>query len=99
MEKTNRRILCAIIIVAAIAIAMLLVTIGIVFGERNLNMEPWVLQSYGNNVALYNGDEVVEVYGAIMLDTLPDEDKRLFENGITFITKEEAIMAIEDFDG
>jgi hypothetical protein len=58
-----------------------------------------VLHSYGNNVALYNGEKIVEVYGSIMLDTLPEEDRRLLDNGIVFTTKKEALSAIEDFDG
>ena len=82
-----------------VAIALILATLGIVFGERKPNQEPWVLQSYGNNVALFNGEKIIEVYGAIMLDTLPEEDKRLLDNGISFQTKQEAVRAIEDYDG
>ena len=35
------------------------------------------MHSYGNNVALYNGEEIIEVYGSIMLDTLPDREHDL----------------------
>ena len=52
-----------------------------------------------NNVALYNGEEIVEVYGSISLDNLTDEDKKMLENGIHFTTRDEAVTAIEDYDG
>lgn len=99
MEKSNQRILIITILIIAVAVSLVLVTLGFAFGEHKPESEPWILQSYGNNVALYNGDSVIEVYGAIMLDTLPDEDKKLLDNGISFMTKEEAKTAIEDFDG
>ena len=82
-----------------ISLAVIIIAIGLVIRTKKENPETWVLHSYGNNVALYNGNEVVEVYGSIVLDTLPDEDRRLLDNGIHFTTKEEAVSAIEDYDG
>lgn len=99
MEKFNQKVLSISIIVVAVAISFILITLGFAVSEHNPKEESWVLQSYGNNVALFNGEEVIEVYGAIILDTLPEEDKRLLDNGISFLTKEEAVMAIEDYDG
>ena len=63
------------------------------------NPESWILQSYENTVVLLNNGEVVEVFGNISLDTLPQEDLKHLENGIAFLTKEEAMLAIEDYDG
>ena len=63
------------------------------------NPESWVLQSYENTVVLLNNGEVVEVFGNISLDTLPKEDLKHLENGIAFLTKEEAMLAVEDYDG
>ena len=99
MEKSNQKIVYLSILTVAVALALVIVTCGFAFGERKINEEQWILQSYGNNVALYNGEDVIEVYGAIVLDTLPEEDKRLLDNGISFLTREEAVMAIEDYDG
>ncbi len=99
LENIGKRILIITILVISIAISLILVTLGFAFGEHQPKSKMWILQSYGNNVALYNGDEVIEVYGAIMLDTLPEEDKRQLDNGISFLTKEEARSAIEDYDG
>ena len=89
------------VIIASITISLIAVLLAAsaVIKTKQENPESWILHSYGNNVALYNGDEIVEVYGSITLDTLPEEDKKLLENGIRFTTKAEAITAIEDYDG
>lgn len=99
MEKRNRIIFIVAIITFAIALSVIIATIGLVVKSQNSESEQWVLHSYGNNVALYNGDKIIEVYGSIVLDTLPAEDKRLLDNGIAFESKEEAVNAIEDYDG
>ena len=86
-------------IAIAISIAAIIFTLGFIIEDKTENPESWVLHSYGNNVALYNGDKIVEVYGSIVLDTLPLDDKRQLDNGIAFPTREEAVNAIEDYDG
>ena len=63
------------------------------------NPNSWILQSYENTVVLLNNGEVVEVFGNISLDTLPKEDLKHLQNGIAFLTKEEAMLAVEDYDG
>ena len=57
-----------------------------------------MLKAYGNSVALYNDGKVNAVFGGISLDELPDEDKRILENGIAFPTREEAVQAVEDYE-
>ncbi len=99
MEKFTKTVTIISILSFAVSIALVLVTLGLTLSYKKENKEPWILQSYGNSVALYNGDEIVEVYGAIVLDTLPEEDKRMLQNGLSFLTKEEAVSAIEDYDG
>ena len=80
-------------------LAAIIITLGFVISNKKQNPTPWILHSYGNNVALYNGDDIIEVYGAIMLDTLPLEDRKQLDNGISFPTRKEAVDAIEDYDG
>lgn len=63
------------------------------------NPNSWILQSYENTVVLLNNGEVVEVFSNISLDTLPKEDLKHLESGIAFLTKEEALLAVEDYDG
>ena len=88
-----------LVIILTICATVLLVTIGYVIKNRKEHPKTWVLHSYGNNVALYNGEKIIEVYGSINLNNLPAEDKRLLDNGIVFSSKEEAQNAIEDYDG
>lgn len=95
---TKRSTYTVIIFVAVSIIAVILATSAVLKTKKE-NPETWILHSYGNNVALYNGEEIVEVYGSISLDTLPEEDKKLLDNGIHFTTKDEALIAIEDYDG
>lgn len=99
MEKTNQRKLILIILIIALSLAAIIVACGFALRSKAENPEIWVLHSYGNNVALYNGDDIIEVYGSIALDTLPEADKKLLENGIAFHSREEAQSAIEDYDG
>lgn len=99
MEGKSSFKLSATVIVIAVSLAAIIIAIGLVISNKKENPVSWVLHSYGNNVALYNGDEIVEVYGSIVLDTLPEDDKRQLDNGIVFSTKEEAVSAIEDYDG
>lgn len=99
MQKINKKTLVLAILITAISVAIIIVTLLFAFKEHNIKEDRWIISTYGNSVALYKGDEVVEVYSSIVLDTLPDEDKKLLENGISFLTKDEAVMAIEDYDG
>lgn len=101
MQATNQSRKTLYISITVIFAAFLVIVGTVIYTLRNKSAESstWVLQSYGNNVALFNGEEVIEVYGAITLDSLPEEDKRLLDSGISFLTKEEAVMAIEDYDG
>lgn len=87
------------IAVITLSVSAIIVAIGLALRNNAKDPETWVLHSYGNNVALYNGDKIVEVYGSIVLNNLPLDDKRQLDNGIAFPTREEAVSAIEDYDG
>lgn len=63
------------------------------------NTDNWVIRSHKNTVVLLNNGEVVEVFGDITIDNLPKEDKAHLEKGIYFLTKDEALTALEDYDG
>ena len=86
-----------------IALGMFIIAIIIVciFSTNKItnNKDNWVLRSYQDTVVLMNNGEVVEVFGNIMVDSLPKEDIKHLENGIPFLTKDEALMAVEDYDG
>lgn len=89
----------AVIIFLIFSFVSLLLAVMAVVKTKQENPNGWALYSYGNNVALFNGEEIVEVYGSISLDNLTEEDKRMLENGIHFTTRDEAVTAIEDYDG
>lgn len=59
----------------------------------------WIIRSYEDTVVLMKNGEVIEVFGDISIDSLPNEDKEHLERGINFLTKDEALLAIEDYDG
>lgn len=58
----------------------------------------YILKSYKNTVALYNGEEIIEVYDNIILNTLPLEDIRNFNIGIPVSTPAAAELYLEDFE-
>ena len=99
MLKYKDKKLWFAVLFITVCIASLIITVSIVIKTKLNEPNPWVLHSYGNNVALYNGENVIEVYGTIMLDTLPETDRRLLDNGIAFQTRKEAVNALEDYDG
>jgi len=99
MENINKSVLKVSILVIAICVSIIIIAFSFTSPVYTEGEDFWVLQSYGNNVALLNGEKVVEVYGDIVLDTLPAEDKRMLDIGISFLTRDEAVMAIEDYDG
>lgn len=79
-------------------VAVILVS-SLVVKTKQENPESWVIRSYENTVVLLNNGEVVEVFNDIMVEDLPSEDKAHLESGIEFLTKNEALLAIEDYDG
>ena len=98
MKNKSKIYLCTIIVVT-LCLSSIIVSLGFVAENKSKNPTKWVLHSYGNNVALYNGNEIIEVYGSVLLDTLPPSDKHMLDMGIVFSTREEAMLAIEDYDG
>lgn len=100
MAKFKEKTLIIYILIFTVCLSAVILSLGFVFREeKNITEGSWNIRSYGNSVALYNGTEMVEVYGAISVEDLPEEDKKLLKNGIAFPTKEEARLAIEDYDG
>ena len=99
MKNSTRISLIAVLISLLIARSILIATLVSLLRINTEQNAKWVLHSYGNNIALYNNDEIVEVYGSVAIDTLPIEDRNRLNNGIVFRTREEALTAIEDYDG
>lgn len=99
MSVSKKTVISVCAVALSVSVAVIIIALSYAAKTQKNDPVKWVLHSYGNNVALYNGEKIIEVYGSIMLDTLPEEDRKLLDNGIAFTTKEEALLAIEDFDG
>lgn len=92
------------IIIISIILIFLLLTL-FVTGSYAIEMEEkssnnnWVIQSFDNTVVLLNNGEIIQVFGDIAIENLPNEDKNHLKKGISFLTKDEALLALEDYDG
>lgn len=58
----------------------------------------YTLKSYKNTVALYDGQEIIEIYSEIVLNTLPEKDIQIFEKGISFSSPSQAENYLLDFE-
>ena len=99
MEKRTVRSIYIVILVCAICLSAIIITFSFSIKIEKEEPNEWVLASYGDNVALYNQNEVVEVYGSISLENLPVADRERIKRGIIFDSKSEAELAVEDYDG
>ncbi len=92
------------IIIISVILAFLLLTLFVTCSyaieteDENSNNN-WVIKSFDNTVVLLNDGEIIEVFGDIAVENLPNEDKNHLKNGISFLTKDEALLALEDYDG
>lgn len=97
MSSFIKKALLPIIIFTLLLIFML----HLINNQKNNNAikSNYVLKSYKNTVALYNGEEIITIYDSIVLNTLPSKDIQNFNNGIPVSTKAQAETYLEDFDG
>ncbi len=86
-----------IIFPIAICAAVLIITVTLENSEKAIEND-YVLKSYKNTVALYNGENIVTVYGNIVLNTLPEKDIIAFNRGIKISSPENAEILLEDYD-
>ena len=99
MNKSKRKNLLIILIAVTIFISIILITLGYLFKFKSENNNNWVLQTRNDYIVLLKNGEIVEVFGDISVEDLPKEDKNHLKSGIKFLSKEEAMLAIEDYDG
>ncbi len=86
-------------ILLAIFLLMIFSACSLALKEQTKPDTNWIIRSYDDTVVLMKDGQVIEVFGDISLDSLPNEDKLHLEKGINFLTKDEALLAIEDYDG
>ncbi len=91
-----------IVFLLSLCIAVLVLTITAINNfnapQQKVEDDTYYLKSYKNTVALYNGEEIVEIYNNIVLNTLPEQDIISFNNGIAVATPAQAEIILEDFD-
>ncbi len=66
--------------------------------EIEKNVE-YTLKSYKNTIALYSGDDIVEIYNNIVLNTLPEADIQSFNKGVSISSPAQAEIFLENYDG
>lgn len=86
-------------IMLGIFLLIIVLTSSFAIKTQTENPDNWVIQSHENTVILLNNGKIVEVFGDISVENLPNEDKKHLEKGIYFLTKDEALTALEDYDG
>lgn len=86
----------SLVILTAVAVVLLVLT-GLRFGR--MENEPFTLKAYNNTVALYKGEEILEVYDGIVLNNLPVTDRDALNKGINFENRTEAETSVENYDG
>lgn len=59
----------------------------------------FTLLAYGGAVALFDDEELLEVYDDIVLNALPPADRTALEEGIAIKSFEQLSALLEDFDG
>ncbi len=94
-----------IFIMAAVAF----LSIGSVFAINSYTIErkediirsslPFVLKVHNENIAVFQGDEVIEVFYDVIYDSLPEYDRNALKRGLRFDSMSEVYSAVEDFDG
>lgn len=88
-------------ITIAITLMFLTAVISIIFFKINSAKNSaaiYTLKSYRNCLALYENEEILEIYNDVVFYNLPPNDREVLSKGITFNSIEEAQIAIQDFD-
>lgn len=100
IKLTNKKIVLISVILTFLLLTLFVTgSYAIEVNDQEKEANNWVIQSFDDTVMLLNNGEVVQVFGDIAIENLPNEDKNNLKTGIAFLTKDEALMALEDYDG
>ena len=66
--------------------------------SNTIDNNSYTLKAYKNTVALYDGEEIIQIYNHIVLNTLPQKDIKNFKSGITVGSIDDADRYLTDFD-
>ena len=81
-----------------VALILLITVFSLLSVFKNEEKE-MVLKSYKNTVALYENGVKKEIFGEIVLNTLPEKDITQLKKGIIIENYDELNRILEDFDG
>lgn len=70
-----------------------------VFADNKKEENDLILKEYNGSVALFQNDEIKEIYDEIVISVLPDSDKEILKSGIVIESEEQLASIIEDYDG
>lgn len=96
--KPNNKIKLIIYSVFALLFIFILGAFFIKPKEKIRDRSIYTLKSYRNCVALYENQELIEVYDEIVLNSLPVTDRKNLNKGINFDNKSQVHIALEDYD-
>ncbi len=81
---------------------LLFISIFLIFlhlvSDSKTTINNYTLKAYKNTVALYNGEEIIDVYDNIVLNTLPNNDVSKFKSGISVASPSQAEIYLQDFE-
>lgn len=89
------RILAITVAVSIFIIIICLITINNVKPTKTQDL---VLKTSGNNIALYKGEQIIEVYDEIDVRRLTDYDRQLLKKGILVESESDLLSILEDYD-
>lgn len=96
--KKRAVILIVAVIFAATALGAL-ITKGLIDNKFvNEAAKRYTLKTYGDFLALYNGEKLEEIYEEIVISSLPPLDREKFLNGVTVTDIEKLDEILEDFE-
>lgn len=93
MTKSRKFIIYSL----SITLSFIIAAIIFVFCYKK-SKEPYYLKSFENNVALYKGNRIVEIYDDININILTDYDRFLLRNGIIVENIEKVDEILEDYN-
>lgn len=93
MTKSRKFIIFSL----SITLSLILAAIILVFAYKE-SKTPYYLKSLNQNVALYKGKTLIEIYDDIDINLLTDYDRYLLRNGIIVENPEKIDEILEDYN-
>ncbi len=93
MIKSRKIIILSLLLVLVAIVSAII----IVYAIRQ-SKQPYYLKSFNNNIALFKGSNLLEVYDDININNLTEYDRYLLRNGIVVKNVELIDEILEDYN-